>query len=119
MIDPSAIDLASLPSLPLSDRRSFPKESCIYFVRDFLGQVHYVGGTQNLKVRFYSHHRQSKFDEIGEMVVSYMPTPIKDLDAYERMFLRMFLPPLNADARFHRYHQGHKRKFVPDESNDN
>lgn len=42
-----ALDLSSLPSVPLSDRRNIPSIPGIYFAIDSLGVVQYIGRAKN------------------------------------------------------------------------
>ena len=55
MINPETLDLTTLPSLPLSDRKLLPVVSCIYFAMSN-GIVQYIGRSKNLQQRWMTHH---------------------------------------------------------------
>jgi len=51
------IDVNLLPSVPLPEWRTLPKEPGIYLVLADNGDVMYVGKAQDLSTRWKSHHR--------------------------------------------------------------
>lgn len=52
--------IESLPCLAFIDKTNLPKISCVYFVLAELDLM-YVGSTQNLRGRFFNHHRAIDF----------------------------------------------------------
>ena len=98
MIDPKLLDLSALPSLPLSDRKQFPAIPCIYFAMSS-GRVQYVGRSENLKARWYGHHKLkelSKDSNIAWLEVSNYEL----LPAIEAALIQWFEPPLNRGFAF-------------------
>lgn len=49
MINPSTIDLKTLPWLPLTEKAAFPKQSAIYFAIDSLRCVQYFSTVRSPK----------------------------------------------------------------------
>ncbi len=96
MVNPESIDFSSIPSIPLEDRRSFPRESCIYFAIDSLGEIQYIGKTVDLKSRWAGHHRQSQLEQIGGVRIAYLSMPAGLLDEVENALIDWFDPPLNS-----------------------
>lgn len=100
MIKPESLDLLALPSMPLSERKSFPAIPCIYFAIDSLNNVQYIGKTKNLRKRWKYHHKPSRLEESESIQVAYLLTDIDLLDRREIELIEMFNPPLNAAYQF-------------------
>lgn len=93
MINPETLDLSSLPSLPLSDRKQLPAISCIYFAMSS-GTVQYIGRSKNLRNRWMFHHRQSQLDSNSSIVWLEVGNPAL-LPDIEADLIQWFKPPLN------------------------
>lgn len=72
MINPSDINLNSLPRLPLEEKTAFPKRSAIYFAIDSLDTVQYIGRAVNVRNRWGSHHRYNELSAIGNVKIAYL-----------------------------------------------
>jgi hypothetical protein len=57
MIEPSKIDLKSLPWLSLDSKSAFPRKPTIYFAMNSEGIVQYIGRLINPKARWTNHHK--------------------------------------------------------------
>lgn len=95
MINPSAVDVAALPSVPLADRNALPAEPCIYFAIDAQGVVQYVGRSVNPKQRWRQHHRYEDLSVMSGVRISYLFVDSEVIDATERALISWFNPPLN------------------------
>jgi excinuclease UvrABC nuclease subunit len=98
MINLKNLDLSTLPSLPLKDRKSLPLTSCVYFAIAN-GIVQYIGRSANLRGRWSAHHRRNEFHpdshiawiEIGDSAL---------LPEIERALIAWFKPPLNGKVTY-------------------
>ena len=96
MINPSEIDVAVLPSLPLSERSSLPSTPGIYFAIDSLGQIQYIGKSVNIRQRWIGHHQLEGLDIIGGIKISWLVVEDpKLLYHIETALINYFRPPLN------------------------
>ena len=96
MINPSNLDLKSLPWLPLTEKSAFPKQAAIYFAIDSLGCVQYIGRSVNVRARWGSHHRYSQLDAIGGVKVAYLFVDMPELlPQIETALIAYFQPVLN------------------------
>ncbi|WP_066425150.1 GIY-YIG nuclease family protein [Anabaena sp. 4-3] len=100
MINPSEIDLKSLPWLPLSAKTAFPKNPAIYFAIDSTGRVQYIGRSVNPKVRWQSHHKYGQLESIGNIRIAYLFVDSADLlPQIEMALIEWFDPPLNVASK--------------------
>lgn len=85
----------TLPSLPLEDRKAFPKCAAIYFV--IKGKkILYIGKTTSLWKRWIAHHRQSQLEKIKEVRIAWIKVRSrKSLSAAESALIQFFKPVLN------------------------
>ena len=90
------IDTKTLPCMTLSDSKSFPQVSCIYFAIDSLGCVHYVGKTKNLNSRWKNHQCKDRLLNIGGIKIAYLILDDSSLGQVEKDAILFFSPPLNA-----------------------
>jgi hypothetical protein len=72
MINPSEINLSSLPWLPLDAKSAFPKNPAIYFAIDSQGTIQYIGCSVNPKARWAKHHRYKQLETIGSIRIVYL-----------------------------------------------
>jgi DNA-binding XRE family transcriptional regulator len=93
MVDLESLDPFSLPSIPLSDRASLPRISCVYSVLS-CESVQYIGISEDLKNRWLNHHLINKLNP--ETRISWLEINNRDL-LYETEFalIKRFSPPLN------------------------
>jgi len=95
MINPESLDLSTLPSMPLSDRRQFPSVSCIYFAMSS-GDVQYIGRSVNLQQRWIQHHRRQYLDANSNIAWLEISN-IGLLSQIETALIEWFKPPLNRE----------------------
>ncbi|MBP0016900.1 MAG: GIY-YIG nuclease family protein [Cyanobacteria bacterium SBLK] len=96
LIDPKSINLANLPAVPLCDRKKLPAIPGIYFAIDSLGNIQYIGRSQDINQRWRNHHREKTLEEIGKIKIAYLK--ISDVDllpAIEDALIVWFNPLLN------------------------
>lgn len=96
MINPSEINLSSLPWLPLDARSAFPKNPAIYFAIDPQGKIQYIGRSLNPKSRWANHHKYEQLEAIGSVKIVYLFVDSPDLlSEIESALILWFDPPLN------------------------
>lgn len=96
MIDPKAVDLASLPWLPLSERSAFPRQPAIYFAIDSTEKVQYIGISKDPKQRWSRHHRYEQLRSAGKVRIAYLfVEDVALLKSIEAALIAWFHPPLN------------------------
>jgi len=85
----------SLTSLTIQNKDDLPEESGIYFVID-ASKVYYIGMSQNLQERWYSHHRQPDFDKLPNLSIAYIGgLSASYLRSIETTLIQHFTPNLN------------------------
>ena len=95
MINPSQLNLSSLPSVPLCDRKQLPATSGIYFALSG-GTVQYIGRSVNIRQRWADHHQTGELEKAGNVRIAYLA--VSDpalLPAIETALIEFFNPPLN------------------------
>jgi hypothetical protein len=96
MINPEAIDLNSLPWLPLEARSAFPRQPAIYFAINRDGEVQYIGISQDPKRRWAQHHRYEDLQESKGVKIAYLfVEDVALLRPIESALIAWFRPPLN------------------------
>lgn len=103
MIDPSTIDLNSLPSVPLEKKNELPEISGIYFAINSLGAVQYIGRSRNINQRWQNHRRLHELKK-SKIPIKIGWLKIDSLDllpATEKLLIQYFNPPVN-DWREHK-----------------
>lgn len=93
MINPETLDLSTLPSLPLSDRKQLPAIPCIYFAISS-GTVQYIGMSKNLRNRWVNHHRLSRLS-LNSNIAWLKVSDISLMPEIENALIHWFKPPLN------------------------
>lgn len=88
------IDLASLPSLPLTDVALLPDSPGVYFAISKEGEVLYVGRADSLLNRWRGHERKSQLMAIEGIRLAWLHST-EELVALEREHIEAFNPPLN------------------------
>lgn len=96
MLNPSEINLSSLPWLPLDAKSAFPKNPAIYFAIDSQGTVQYIGRSINPKSRWANHHKYKHLEAIGSIKIVYLFVDSPNLlPEIESALILWFDPPLN------------------------
>lgn len=91
----TSTDIALLPSLSLTERSQLPEITAVYFALSITGEVLYVGKANNLRSRWYGHHRYDQLRKFRTVRLAWFETPQDELDATERAFIAYYDPPLN------------------------
>ncbi len=91
----SAIDISSLPRLPLDKRGQLPLCSAVYFALNEANEPLYIGKAVQLGRRWTSHHRLSQLQKMQNISIAWMEVPRNQLDELEGVYIKMFNPPLN------------------------
>lgn len=109
-INPSEINLASLPWLPLNARSAFPEQPAIYFAIDSQDCIQYIGRSLNPKARWLVHHRYNQLEAIGSIRIAYLfiDTP-ELLSEIEAALITWFNPPLNVCGKPSEKCEPHKK----------
>ena len=95
MINPSQLNLSTLPSVPLCDRRQLPTTSGIYFALSG-GTVQYIGRSVNIQQRWAGHHRTDQLSAMQNPRIAYIAISDKSLlPEIETALIEWFDPPLN------------------------
>lgn len=89
------IDLTTLPSLPLHERRRLPNCSAVYFVTDIKGVVVYVGSSKSLTLRWLQHDKYIAFTRFDSPVISWLELPEDELLTREGYYIKALKPVLN------------------------
>lgn len=96
MINPKALDIKTLPWLPLEEKAAFPKKPAIYFAIDSQETVQYIGRTVNVRQRWGNHHKYDALSEIGNVKIAYLfIDTVELLPKIEAALIEWFNPPLN------------------------
>lgn len=89
------IDLNTLPSLPLTNRKQLPAISAVYFCLDSNGQLLYVGKTVNLQQRWQQHHRYAQLELIEGVQLAWMSCEVELLEDTEEDLISLLSPLYN------------------------
>lgn len=89
------IDVATLPSMPLTNHKRIPPISAIYFCLDENRQILYIGQTENLRKRWQAHHRYTQLKQLGNISLAWVPCKTEELEATEKHLIEVFQPSLN------------------------
>jgi putative transposase len=93
------ISLASLPSLPFSDRHLLPRKSGVYFALSLTEDVLYVGQTTNLYLRWKVHHRLERLEAMQCQHIAWYSCPRDRLEEIEWEMIQRYDPPINMEKR--------------------
>lgn len=112
-----SLDIAALPSLPLSDRASLPKVSAVYFVLEERVVI-YVGSTENLSKRWKAHNKLKQLEaRLGELRIAWLEVKAASIvTAIENAMIKLFEPEFNISGSNRpeivnaRYWYGEKKK---------
>lgn len=89
------ISIATLPSLPLTDRALLPECQCAYVVME--GKtVLYAGQTRNLRQRWGNHHLVKHLERHHNVSIAWVTFATRfECEFYERSAIELFRPRYN------------------------
>jgi len=100
MINPSELNLSTLPWLPLEAKSAFPSQPAIYFAIDAQNTIQYIGRSVNPKIRWSGHHKHSELQEIGSIRIAYLFVDLPELlPEIESALIDWFDPLLNVAGK--------------------
>lgn len=90
------LNLADLPSVPLSERGTLPNHPAIYFAMSQSGDVLYIGRAVSLCKRWSSHQRLLQLEEMGGVRIAWLAVLNGNvLPGLEGVLIDRFKPSLN------------------------
>ncbi|MGB3208693.1 MAG: GIY-YIG nuclease family protein [Crinalium sp.] len=96
-VSPESIDLAMLPSLPLSEKKTFPAIAAIYFCLSKDGEVLYIGKSENIARRWKQHHHYCHLETLNDVKLAWLEvSDCRLLTGIECALIQYFNPPLNS-----------------------
>lgn len=96
MIDIEAVNPFNLPCVDLSNKRRLPTCAAIYFVFDETQTILYIGRTENLAMRWLSHHRYKDVkNSIGVKIAWIEFSDVSLLETVETALIDYFDPVFN------------------------
>ena len=97
MIAPELLNLATLPSFPLSQRNALPSIAGIYFAIDSADRIQYIGRSVNIRGRWaFGHHRRPELENLESVRIAWLEVEdLTLLKAIERKLISHFKPCLN------------------------
>ena len=96
MINPSELNLSTLPWLPLEAKSAFPRKPAIYFAIDSQDSIQYIGRSNDVRERWKNHHRYEELAAIGGVRVVYLFIEAPELlPEIEAALIDWFQPQLN------------------------
>jgi hypothetical protein len=93
---PKQLNLSSLPSIPLDERKNLPECSGIYFAINSAGEIQYIGRSTNIRQRWLQHHRYTQLKALGSVQIAWLQ--VSDsllLPGIESALIEYFQPLLN------------------------
>lgn len=85
------VDIATLPSVPVSNRGMLPPVSAVYFGLSETNEILYIGQAVLLRARWRSHRALSQ----GVTRIAWLPCRVNKLSTWERRLIRHYHPVLN------------------------
>ncbi|MEO1444981.1 MAG: helix-turn-helix domain-containing protein [Cyanobacteria bacterium J06635_11] len=95
MINPSGLQLDTLPWLPLDARSAFPRQPAIYFAIDSKDSVQYIGRSIDPRQRWSQHHCYEQLSDMSGVRIAYLFVDADLLTSVETALIEWFDPPLN------------------------
>jgi len=95
MINPSELNLSTLPSVRIEDKKQLPSTPCIYFAIDSQGVIQYIGKSVNPAQRWVKHHRYARLAGMDSVKIAYLTLDSELLLEVEAALIKWFDPPLN------------------------
>lgn len=98
--NPTAIDITTLPWMPLDETLMLPRRACIYFAIDSTNTVLYIGRSINVRRRWSRHQKYEVLSRIGGVKIAcrFVEAP-ELLPDIETALIKHFDPPLNVVGR--------------------
>lgn len=91
-----SLDVSTLPSLSLSQKRELPEVPAIYFCISETEEILYIGRTKNLSNRWIAHHRYSELKGIKKVKLAWLEvSDLALLPQIESALIEYFKPPFN------------------------
>lgn len=105
------IDVRSLPSMKLEQRRRLPNVKAVYIV--FTSEAYlYVGKTESLVIRWMSHNRLKEVQEHVDVNIAWLECDDSDiLCSTEIFFINALVPILNVRGFEKKITEGENRLF--------
>lgn len=96
LVEPESIDLATLPSIELTERKQLPNIAACYLVME-KESVIYIGKSTNLVIRWLSHNRLKEIKLRGtDIKIAWIEVSDPNLLlVIEKALIQYFKPPLN------------------------
>jgi hypothetical protein len=102
MIEPSLLDVKSLPSVPLGNKQKLPLQSGIYFAIDSNDTIQYIGMSKNIRFRWEQHHKLKELKQMQGIRISYLiMEDFALLPQVEQALITWFKPLLNQTLPLH------------------
>lgn len=93
---PESIDLSSLPSILLSERRKLPHLAGIYICITPDKAILYIGRSINIAKRWLQHHRYPELRVVSDIRIAWVEVSDASLlPGIETALIKYFSPPLN------------------------
>jgi len=96
----SALDIASLPRVPIGQTSNLPAEPGVYLAIDDANRVWYVGTAESIRERLRAHNRM---DDLKRKGVTCIAWKTEEADsrrkALEKEAIKFLNPPLNVNHR--------------------
>lgn len=97
----SLINIATLPTISLSDRASLPSCSGIYFLLSSKGKLLYIGRSINIANRWRNGHHQHRLrNRFKNLWLAWYESDIESLETLEAELINCYNPPFNGDSRY-------------------
>jgi excinuclease UvrABC nuclease subunit len=99
MINPLTVDIASLPSVALSDRKAIPNSPAVYLMIDGDGSVQYIGKSCHPRQRVSEHVKAGRLNFSKLSAIKCLPCPCVKQHPLEKGLIARFNPPQNVQYR--------------------
>lgn len=96
LMTPRTLEVTKLPSVPLSERERLPEISAVYFAYSGVKEVHYIGLSTNIRIRWASHNQLGPLGLIAGVRIAYLECHSSELEDIEADMIDWFDPPLNS-----------------------
>lgn len=99
MINPSSLDLFSLPYISIKEKSMFPDIPGIYFAIDSENNIQYIGRSINIRKRWLNHHRYRQLSSMEGVKIAYLHIDsVELLHEIEKALIAYFKPSLNCQT---------------------
>ena len=98
-INPESLNVPSLPSVSLEDKKMLPKIPGIYFAIDSQGTVQYIGRSTNIRNRWKHHEKYSRLKRLNLIKLAWLEIDnVLLLNEIEQALIDWFEPPFNVSG---------------------